>query len=527
MSVNETVKIGVSVGQDQIDFQIDEHYKALNSNNISDIPPGSYRARLSKHGNAPVWGCRVQTFTDETRAKFLFDDLLRLEISAELVTLGGSVEWGKSGSFETSTFAVVLGICDNIEDAILTAGKDISEAMRRSEKQLDGFPIFEDEIPRLEPIRINSPIGGTISIKNIKSEEVLEVSSPFSIIPTTENSTFKIGSVRIGINFHWDHQENLDFRGQLNLVVDGNRLTAVNELLLDQYLASVLGSEMRSDWHVEALAAQAVAARSTVLATRSRHHYGEAYQLCHDDHCQCYQGKSRESEISIAALKKVKDTVLVHNGRIADTRYAKSCGGLSDNYSVAWDNEEQGYLKPVPCGPLPDKPHIQYSENGEENLNRFLNSPPEGSACNPKSFNYPNSCKEMEDLYRWSMKLDNTKIQDLIVLRTSRDIGKIINIVPLRYGISGRIQYLRFVGESGSITVGKELNIRRILSDTHLPSSAFAIHQDENGVFSLEGIGWGHGVGLCQLGATALAEKGWTSDQLLLHYYPGSILVKG
>ncbi len=527
MSVNQTVRIGILVKQDQVEFQIDETCSIIGNSNISELPSGAYQATLVESGNNTLWGCRVQTFTDRLRAEDLHRELLELDVNSELVTLGSSIDWGVAGSYETATYAIVLGISDNYKDAVKKAESEILSAQELSKKQLDGFPIYMDEIPRLEPIRINRPEGGRIQLKNILSEEIVEVSSPFSIQPINDDSTFNIGSIRIGINFHWDHKETLDFRGQLDLVVDGNKLTAVNELQLDQYLASVLGSEMRSDWHIEALAAQAVAARSTVLATRDRHHYNEAYQLCHDDHCQCYQGKSRESKTSIAALEKVKGVLLVHNKRVADARYAKSCGGLSDLYSIAWDNEEQGYLKPVSCGPLPDKSEIRYSDNGEQNLISFLSNPPEGCACNPESLKYPDSCKDMESLYRWSAKLENIKIQNLIIERTSRDLGKIIDIIPLKYGISGRIQYLRFVGENGSLTIGKELNIRRILSDTHLPSSAFSIDQDENGVFSLEGIGWGHGVGLCQLGAAALAEKGWTSDRLLMHYYPGSALVKG
>ncbi|HEB83535.1 MAG TPA: SpoIID/LytB domain-containing protein, partial [Bacteroidetes bacterium] len=343
------------------------------------------------------------------------------------------------------------------------------------------------------------------------------------------DACFTLAEVRIGIEFHWDHLETLSFRGVLELLPDGDTLTAVNELPIEEYLASLLGSEMREDWPLDALTAQAVAARSTVLATRGRHHYGEAFDLCHDDHCQCYRGVSRESDLARRALEASRGALLVHGGRVADARYAKSCGGVTEAYSSAWEGWNPPCLRPVVCGPLDGAPGASVEDlwvAGDETLRERLESPPLWAACNPKAVRYPASSGEMEALFRWRVSLSREELRGLINTRIGRDLGYITALQPLERGSSGRVIHLRIVGKKGSVTVGKELRIRRLLSPSHLPSSAFIVN-DTGDEFHLEGIGWGHGVGLCQLGAAALAARGWSWERLLAHYYPGTRLVFG
>ncbi|HEX04088.1 MAG TPA: SpoIID/LytB domain-containing protein, partial [Bacteroidetes bacterium] len=478
----------------------------------------------------PLWGAKVATFINRERAERTAEFLRERGIEVDLLSMGGEVEWGEAGELDTTVTAVVIGRLESIETVLERAREQLLAIPAEDSRIVAGLRRYDDEIPRLEAVRLNPPVGGQILIQREDGTISATVSSPLICTPNDPSKQFELADVTIGIQFHWQHDETLAFCGALEIVADEDRLTAVNEVDLDDYLASLLGSEMRLDWPDEALAAQAIAARSTVLATRSRHHYGEAYQLCHDDHCQCYQGVSRESETSRRILESVRGQVLTYDGRVADARYAKTSGVLTDAHEIAWDDEIIPYLTPVPCGPsegrYQDEVKKAMTRSGEENLREWLANPPEWSACNPASHPYPPSAEEMKDLFIWREELSWDRVTELVKLRTGVDIGEIHHLEPLERGISGRIVYLRVHGSEGTITLGKELTIRRLLSDSHLPSSAFIVSEKNEGI-ALDGLGWGHGVGLCQLGACGLAAKGWDRVRILDIFYPGARLQSG
>ncbi len=525
----ESVRIGLRIRESALSFRLHRACRASHPTGSATLQKGEYRATVAESSDSPVFGARLAAFRDLSRAEKLIRYLSSFGVQCSLATLGKPTRWG-GRTYRNDIHAVVVGSDDRM-DAVMNRARDELMSIPHDPKgEIPGWRRHRDELPDLQPIRQTSPVGGTLKLVRVSDGKTVTVSSPILLEGEKEQETFELQDVRIGIDFHWDHLESLSFQGSLELVVDGEGLTAVNELPLDDYLAAVLGSEMRPDWPVEALAAQAVAARSTVLATRGRHHAGEAFDLCHDDHCQCYQGTSRVAQTARDALDAMPGKLLVMGDRVADARYAKTCGGISDSYRVAWDDEEYSYLTPVVCGPLKssaqDAP-MRVDPDGEVNLNRLLNKPPDWAACNPEAHAYPPSAREMEELYRWQQSLTQHEIRELVEARTGRDIGAIEELVPLEYGVSGRLRSLRLIGSKGTLAVTKELAIRRLLSESHLPSSAFRVHREGKDGFRLEGIGWGHGVGLCQLGSAALADEGWKAEEILAHYYPGTRCVDG
>jgi SpoIID/LytB domain protein len=525
----EIVRVGISIRKPELHFRLTGETVAKAADRDPYIlPAGEFVVRPVEPSESPLWAAKVCSFVDPAKAERTNSFLCEHGVDAHLLTMGGTVHWGEAGDLDTTITSVVIGRSEDAESVVESARKQLKAIPARLSRSLDGLRKYEDEIPRLEPVRLNTPVGGQLQLMRSSGTISATVSSPIRFEPRDPSDLFELADVTIGIQFHWQHDETLPFRGALEIVSDADGLTAVNEVDLDDYLASLMGSEMRADWPAEALAAQAIAARSTVLATRNRHHYGEAFQLCHDDHCQCYQGAGRESEDARNLLSSIRGMVLEHQGRVADARYAKTSGILTDGHEIAWDDEIVPYLVPVPCGPNEagheDEINAALQSTGEENLTRWLDDLPRWSACNPESHPYPASAEEMEALFHWKVELSWDQITDWVHQRVDSSLGKITRLEPLERGISGRIVYLRIHGESGTVTIGKELAIRRLLSDSHLPSSAFILREHAGGVL-LDGLGWGHGVGLCQLGACGLANKGWDRERILELFYPHSSLV--
>ncbi len=337
------------------------------------------------------------------------------------------------------------------------------------------------------------------------------------LTPADANAAFTLQHVPIGRGFHWERREALTYRGELELFAtpDGG-LSAANHLPLEQYVETAVGSEMRHDLPAAFSQAQAVAARSTVLATANRHHYSDGFDLCHDDHCQCYQGIVREADAVIEPIRATSGQVLLHNSRVADARYAKSCGGASDLFVEVWGEEEPGYFAVRPCGDFA-VPNLSNERVAED----FLRNPPP-AFCNPEQHPYPSPWDE-DKLFRWTREYDKKELGNLFARKTGTDLGTIQELIVQHRSPSGRITILIVRGTKGKTTLYGELEIRRALSDSHLPSSYFIVTHAQESIV-LFGGGWGHGVGLCQLGAVAMAKDGWSMEQILAHYYPNTTL---
>ncbi len=345
---------------------------------------------------------------------------------------------------------------------------------------------------------------------------------PVEIYPCDSDHFTVVYDVPIGIGYHWQHTQDLYFRGILRVLVGKKgKVVVVNELTIDEYLFSVNSSEMPNDAHLELLKAQTVAARGTVLATMKKHHYNDPFDICHDDHCQDYRGVGRERKNSIRAVFETEGEVLFYGDEVCDTRFSKICGGISEAFEHVWGGEGKPYLVSV-ADTLED---VEFPVNTEEKARQFIDSEPAGY-CNLNSFkNIPEYLEFAKPFFRWEVSYTKAELSRIFRKKTGLDIGEIEDLIPLERGNSGRIKKLKVVGKRGERIINGELKIRQALHESTLYSSMFYVIKDGER-FILKGGGWGHGVGMCQIGAAMMAETGKSYDEILYHYYPGSKLIK-
>ena len=351
---------------------------------------------------------------------------------------------------------------------------------------------------------------------------------PLNPQPSTSNpqpATFTLNDVTIGNGFHWERHEQQTFRGSLRLLVEADKVLAINELPIEQYLESVISSEMSATSSLELLKAHAVISRSWLLSQmRGKEHRGEKkgdgffafikkedellrwydheehtlFDVCADDHCQRYQGVTRASSPVVAeAVSGTRGQVLTYQGEICDARFSKCCGGRTEEYQYCWQDTPKPYLQSTEC--------TFCNTDDQAILQQVLND-------------YD---LETTDFHDWHVEYSDEKLTELVNRKLKMDLGDITDLIPLDRGKSGRIWRLKIVGTKGSFTIGKELEIRRTLSETHLLSSAFEVER-RPGRFILHGHGWGHGVGLCQIGAAVMGHQGYSYQDILLHYYKGA-----
>lgn len=371
-----------------------------------------------------------------------------------------------------------------------------------------------------------------------------------------EGSLFELKNVVIGKEFHWQQCRNERFEGDLAIITDGEELVAINEIDLERYIYSVIASEMSATSFVELLKAHAVISRSWVLsaigsATPSsaatfytdrsdtddpvyiRWYERDAHRLfdvCADDHCQRYQGiPSQEPPALREAIDSTAGEVLVYDGKICDARFSKCCGGYTERFSSCWAEVDYPYLTV-----LPDSDGSRLKPITDEATARsFVLSSPD-VFCNTADCNiirqvFNDYDRSTESFFRWKVTYSVDEISEIVASRSGIDFGSILDLIPVQRTASGRIVRLRIVGTRHTATIGKELEIRRWLSRTHLYSSAFVVDRDDCGRFVICGAGWGHGVGLCQIGAAVMAHKGYSYRSILRHYYPHTVVgnIKG
>ena len=347
----------------------------------------------------------------------------------------------------------------------------------------------------------------------------MQLSESLWIEPLRADTQLQVEQVRIGIDFHWDHSETLTYAGALELFINHQgTLSLLNEIDLEEYLASVNSSEMTADSPLELLKAQTIAARSTLLATRGRHHWGEPFDLCSDDHCQCYHGLKRIQPASRQAMSETAGQLLVAAGSVVDARYSKSCGGIVEAYRHVWEERDIPTLISFPDG----DPGVPFPADSEEKARRLIDGD-FNSNCNTGQLKLPENLQYADNYFRWELFYENGELTSIVNYNLGTKWERIDDLVPLERGDSGRIKRLQIVAGDQERIIDRELTIRRVLSTTHLWSSLFYV-VPEGGGFRLRGAGWGHGVGLCQLGAAAMALRGASYREILNFYYPGSQL---
>lgn len=374
-------------------------------------------------------------------------------------------------------------------------------------------------------------------------------------------ASFELNDVTIGVHFHWERKEDQQFKGALKIIIENEKLTAINILPLEDYLVSVISSEMNAAASLELLKAHAITSRSWLLAQLEKgkvvQHSSNAYQsitetseeyirwydredhdnfdVCADDHCQRYQGITRQStSIVEKAIAETRGMLLMDDETVCNARYSKSCGGITETFENVWEPEVHPYLQSIVDNlKLPEG--FEADLRDEKAAEKWIRNSPE-AFCNTNEKEVLSQVlndydQETKDFYRWKITYQQADLAQLIARKTGKDFGAILDLVPLERGQSGRIIKLKIVGSKLTLIIGKELEIRKSLSESHLYSSAFVVdkHNFTNDIpdeFTLTGAGWGHGVGLCQIGAAMMGAKGYQYDEILMHYFPAATISK-
>ncbi|MBK7227767.1 MAG: SpoIID/LytB domain-containing protein [Ignavibacteriales bacterium] len=403
-------------------------------------------------------------------------------------------------------------------------------------------------------------VGDRIICKGEKDK--IEITDEIIFEPQEpDNESFLIREVVIGVKFHWERKEKQRFTHSLKLVRDGNKITAINIVPIEKYLMSVISSEMSAKCSLQMLKATAVVSRSWLLAQieksksikSNKSDYSTVYQtedelikwydredhklfdVCADDHCQRYQGVTKmTSEAARKAVEQTAGIVLLEGDKILDARFSKACGGISESFENVWEPVKHPSLTAIyDYKFIADDFNDDFTK--EENAEKWIKANPP-AFCNtndPKILNQIllDYDQETKDFYRWTIEFTQSQLSDLIKRKSGIDFGQIKDLIPVERGLSARLIKLKIVGTKKTLTIGKELEIRRTLSETHLYSSAFIVEKigSKDGApekFILRGAGWGHGVGLCQIGAAVMAEQGFQFDEIAIHYFKNAALKK-
>jgi stage II sporulation protein D len=387
---------------------------------------------------------------------------------------------------------------------------------------------------------------GTIQIGGLMFDQI-------HLQPLDALCEFTLHRVTIGVGFHWQRDEDQVFKGDLIIQLHGEKLVAINCLPIDDYLTSVISSEMSATSSLQLLKAHAVISRSWLWAQIEKNqsqisaplkyqsHFTtdteltrwydredhEHFDVCADDHCQRYQGIARvTTSIVEQAVSETKGLVLTYDGKICDARFSKCCGGITELFENCWEPINHPYLQ---CFADAKDSNLPFNLRNEVNANAFIKSSP-SVFCNTSDESIlaqvlNNYDRETHQFFRWKVEYSQQELSELLKLKTTIDFGLVTELIPLTRGASGRITRLKIVGTKKTYIIGKELEIRKALSKTHLYSSAFVVEVITVGgelKFILHGAGWGHGVGLCQIGAAVMGEKGYFFDQILMHYFRGA-----
>jgi len=402
--------------------------------------------------------------------------------------------------------------------------------------------------------------GTSISIT--KDSESLTIDNNTIFSPSDlDSESFRLKGVLIGKQFHWQKRENQVFLGSLKLMIEDGQITAINVIPVEYYLESVISSEMNATSSPELLKAHAIISRSWLLAQMEKRKGIDSsnqkyesiiktdeelikwydredhtlFDVCADDHCQRYQGITKMyAHNAQDAVEKTRGIVLRYNDQICDTRFSKSCGGISESFENVWEPIEHPYLKSIVDYKFENESY-DLDLRGERSAEKWIRDNPH-AFCNTTDEKILSQVlvdydRETTDFYRWKVEYTQSELVELIILKSGFDFGDIVDLVPIERGYSGRLIKLKIIGTKKTLIIGKELEIRKVLSKNHLYSSAIVIDKKDvvDGIpqtFILTGAGWGHGVGLCQIGAAVMGEMGFSFDEILLHYFKGVTIKK-
>lgn len=394
-------------------------------------------------------------------------------------------------------------------------------------KSREEAQIFQQEIrPQTETTLVaqtNPPAEGNLLLQNTKSGQEILAASPVRCL----HARIIVNDLKFGAGFHWEHSKNQTFRPDLELVLDSaGKITIVNVLPLEAYLYGTVAQEMNPGFPLEALKAQAIVSRTVALYQKGKKHPNSLFDYCRTVHCQVYGGMDTEAERIYQAVDATRGQILTSAGKVIETPYHALCGGHTENPQNVWNGSNPEYL----LGQFDveaDLPGLgRFDLSQEENARTWILSSPRVN-CNLAQADLPDALNYARKYFRWEIDYNRAELEAIIQSKTNKQIGTLMAIKPLKRGISGRIIKMAITGTKENLVIEKELEIRRVLSLSHLYSACFIVDTEMAGdglpaIFRIRGAGWGHGVGMCQIGAGMLAHKGWTCQKILNNYYPGT-----
>lgn len=507
------IRIGLMEGYEKIDFRVDGKFR---------ITKLDGRPILTNYSSNLKW--RSKPEGEVLPAKFSYSVLAQVTINEEeipeirkkyedkgLITsvqkIGGPITIGKKVIGDNVRYRILVGSFATEQDAVKL------------------MATLDTPTPRVVRIKQAGTIG---RVEVYDSEAIISevVENGFRIEPESKETSVTLYGVKIGSGFQWEKEENRTYSGVIEIRFDNEgKLDAINELPLDDYIEGVLPSEMPSDFPLEALKAQAVAARSETISKIGLKHLNDPYHLCAHVHCQVYSGITRRVESAVKAVRETKGEVLRFGNEIIDAAYSANSGGFSENRENVWAAPPVPYLK----GKLHADPSyaktFKLDLTKEEDVKKWIDDKPPVYS-NPAGFHQIPSLQKLAKNFRWEVSISRKELEEILQKKIGENIGTIYDIIPYVRGVSGRILEIEILGSLRNLRIKKELAIRRALSHTALQSSCFyvIVETDSAGVpteFTFKGAGFGHGVGMCQTGAGVMALKNKTYREILQQYYPG------
>lgn len=469
--------------------------------------PGTWKIGIHE-SHAAEYKYRILLYetSDLLKARAKADEYKTAALSVELITRGEELYAGKKSILDRRYYRLYLTRFFNSREKAIAYTDQIA---------LQYVRIAEDMVnPGSGTIKVVSPAGEERLIK-----DAMRFTGPL----------IKVKNIDVGTGFHWQRMEDRIYRGEIEVDIDQEgKLTVVNVLPLEEYLQGVVPAEMSASFPVEALKAQAITARTFLLYHFYRKHRNAPFDVCDDVHCQAYTGVLNESDKTNRAIEETRGLVLTHQNELCSTPYSAVCGGHTEDASVVWDTDGAPYLTGIFDIKPAIKDRLAFDLQEQQNAKKWISSQP-NVFCHLQAYENVDFASYARKYFRWEHRIERQELERLIKNRTGEDVGTLLEIRPLERGVSGRISEILFRGTLNSVTVHGELRIRRILSETTLYSSCFFVKtlSDTTGVpetFILKGAGWGHGVGMCQIGASVMAKEGYSGREILEHYYRGSII---
>lgn len=508
------LRIGFMEGYEKIDFRVSGKF---NVTDLSGEPIFTevashlkWRSLLEQaHGATFIYSILVTARREEGQAIELVEKLRRLYPQVRMQRLGGQL--------------VIAGqmVNDNTKYRIL-AGAFETEA--EAKKLLQKFS--EEYAPRVIREKVNEPTG-KIEVYDAEYDYSAMIEDGFRIEPLSEETSITLYGVKIGSGFQWESMADRTYKGIIEIRVGNDaRLCAISEIPIDRYLRGVVPAEMPAGYPLEALKCQAVSARSEVLAKLGTKHINDPYDFCANVHCQVYSGTTNEAESTDQAVNSTRGEVLYYEDRICDAVYSAVCGGHTEHKHNVWNPPEEPYLKGIYDTKADPKHLPKLDLSREKDVRKWIEDRPD-VFCSLNRENLPDILAYSKKYFRWEVSYARKELEEIIKKRTGEDIGTLYDIIPLRRGVSGRLIEIEILGSRKNLRIKKELDIRRALSPTYLRSACFVIDIEMGEIgtpmaFTFRGAGWGHGVGMCQIGAAVMALDGYDYKEILAHYYRGT-----